>query len=313
MEQLRDLIIIGGGPAGLSAAIYAARANLSTLVIDKNPRLGALGMAQVVANFPGLNRPMKGEEILALLEEQARGFGATIVRRKVTGVDLTGPEKAVFTQEGDFRARTVIIATGSMGHEPHFKGEQELTGRGVSFCATCDAPLFRGMDVLVVGETEEALDELPSIARFARKVGIITHRQAIADEITKLREKMPDLDLLYRHNLVEIAGSGQVERAVVKRPGGETATIEVSGVFIYLHGTMPVIDFLGGALPVTPGGCIPVSRDDMSTPVAGVFAAGDVSCHMVRQAVVSAAEGCIAALSAERFLRSREKIQPQWH
>jgi len=176
MEKIWDVIVIGGGPAGLTAAIYTARAGCSVLVLDKGRRSGALGMAHVIENFPGLEHAVSGEDLLIALEEQAVRFGARIVREKVLTTDLCEAEKKVYTAETCYASRTVVLATGSMGHTPSIKGEAALVGRGVAYCAACDAPLFKGLEVAVIAETAEAREDLPMIAAHAAGVQIITHR-----------------------------------------------------------------------------------------------------------------------------------------
>jgi thioredoxin reductase (NADPH) len=200
-----------------------------------------------------------------------------------------------------------------MGHEPIFAGERELTGRGVSYCASCDGPFFLDRDVLVVGENEEALDEIGRISAFAKRVYVVTHGKDLEAGFRKLSQGCRNVEILSGWRIGEIQGKQEVEGAVLRDADGNVRNLDVSGVFIYAPGKRPMVDFLAGAVATTPEGYLRVDDMDMSTSVEGVFAAGDVTGHAVRQAVVSAAEGCIAALSAEKHLRGTGRLKSQWH
>jgi thioredoxin reductase (NADPH) len=312
-ETIYDTIIIGGGPAGLSAALYTARGELSTLVLDRNPAAGALGYAQVIENYPGVPQAVKGLELLELLRRQAVHFGAEMVQTPVIGVNFEQEIREVFTAQGSFFGRTVIVATGSMGRIPGIPGEAEFIGRGVSYCAVCDAAFFRDADVAAVGNIGLMLEDLDYLLKIVHKVTIITSAEELAPDLLQELAGNPRISLMLGHRVAEIFGSDTVSgiRVVSSRYG--ESDIMVSGVFLYLQGQQPVVDYLYGALPLEEDGCIRVNREDMSTPVPGVFAAGDVTCKRIRQAIVAAAEGCNAALSAERFITEREHIRYHWH
>ncbi len=312
-EEPYDVIVIGGGPAGLTAAIYAARANLKTLVLDKHPKAGALGMTSRIENYPGIPRPISGAELLSILRQQAEQFGAQYVQAQVTSVDVRKEPKEVVSSAGTFYGRTLIIATGAMGHKPSIPGEAQLIGKGVSYCAVCDAPFFAGKPVAVIGDNEEALDELAFVSRFAQTVYLIMpHREPKADPETVARARqLPNVVWLPETRVVAIEGNGQVDGIVVERAGARER-ISVAGVFIYLLGTHPVTDFLNGQVELTPKGCIKVDPETKMTNVPGVFAVGDVVCKEIRQAVIAAAEGAIAALEADKFLRHRFKARSDW-
>jgi len=306
-----DVIIIGGGPAGLTAAQYSARAKLKTIVLDKSPLSGALAYTNRIENYPGV-KPMSGIELLDILRKQAIDFGAEYLERQVVGVDLKGDPKRVFTPGGEFTGRAIIIATGSMGRIATIKGEKEFLGRGVSYCASCDAPFFGGKDVAIIGSSSEALEEATAIARYARRIYIVTpHKEPphSKEVVPLLRDER--VEFLYGSRLTAIYGDEVVKGITVVDTSGKEDNISLSGVFIYLHGTKPITDFLGDSLDTSQNGCIEVDRE-MQTSIEGVFAAGDVICKRVRQAIIAVAEGCIAALSAERYLYRKKDMVVDW-
>ncbi len=312
-EEPYDVIIIGGGPAGLSAAIYAARAKLKTLVLDKHPKAGALGMTSKIENYPSIPHPITGPELLDILRKQATQFGAEYIQAQVTSVDLHKDPKEVISSAGTFYGRTLIIATGAMGHKPSIPGEAKLIGRGVSYCAVCDAPFFVGKDVAVIGDNDEALDELEFVSRFVKTVYLISpYREPKASaEAAERAKKLANVVWLMKTRIVAIEGEEQVTGIVIELEGKQER-LPVAGVFVYLIGTKPVTDFLNGQVELTPQGCIKVNAETKMTNVPGVFAVGDVTCKEIRQAVIAAAEGTIAALEADKFLRNRVKARSDW-
>ena len=209
-EMCYDVLIIGGGPAGASAAIYTSRAGLKTLVIDKGLTAGALGMTAKIANYPGLPGEVSGADLLQQMRDQAKSFGAEFVSDKVIGVDLTSEIKSVYANGGTYMGRAVIIATGSMGRGTRVKGEDELLGQGVSYCATCDAAFFRGQDVMVAGSSDEAVEEALYLTRFVNRVHFLCPTPALkapqhlVDELTA----NPKVTLYKGASLQEISGSG---------------------------------------------------------------------------------------------------------
>jgi len=310
-EELHDVVIIGGGPAGLSASLYASRAGLTTVVLDKNPTAGALGTTEKIENYPGVLQKMSGAELLSVFRKQARAFGANIVQTPVIGVQFNKDTNQVMTPTDVYHSKTVIIATGSMGRKPTIKGEEEFMGKGVSYCAACDAPFFKDKDVAVVGDVKEILDEVDPIARFARKIYIIPRGKLTPEQI-QIFCGISKADLLLHHRMVQILGGNTVSGVLVTDSEGNERTLDVSGVFIYLHGNQPITDFLYNAVELTADGCVKTSQEDMSTSVEGVFAAGDVTCKKFRQVTIAAAEGCIAALSADKYINKRKHLRPQW-
>ncbi len=310
-QNIFDVVIIGGGPAGLSAAIYSARANLYTIVLDKNPTSGALGLASKIDNFPGVPRAIEGLKLLSILRGQAEKNGAKILQKQVIGVDFSKVPKEVMTADEVYQCKTAIIATGSMGRKPTINGEDKLVGRGVSYCAACDAPFYREKGVAVIGGNEEALEELDSIAKFAGKIYFITHSGKLTTKQAEILHMNPKVEVIQGRHVVQVLGKTKVDGLLLADSSGNKARINVSGVFIYLFGNQPIVDFLYGQLDVSEEGCIMVNKD-MATSKEGVFAAGDVTCKKIRQAIVSAAEGCTAALSAEKYINKRQRARLLW-
>lgn len=311
-DLLYDIIIIGGGPAGLSAAQYATRAKLKTVILDKSAAAGALAFASLIENYPGLKEPITGKELLDTFQKQAINFGAEYVEAQVIGVAIEGNVKDVFTVDKTYQGKTVIIATGSMGRKPTIKGEAEFLGRGVSYCAICDAAFFKGKTICVLGSSEEAVKEAGVLTRFAKTVFLISpsRQLKVPDDYPTL--KMQNINIIVGHTVTSIEGSDLVERVRLKDNSGNESTLELSGVFVYLHGNKPIVDFLHGVVEISEDGCVAVNKM-METSIPGVFSAGDVTCTEVRQIVVAAANGCIAALSAEKYIFHRKKRRYDWH
>lgn len=314
MEQvIQDVVVIGGGPAGASAALYAARAGLKTLVIDKGLTTGALGVTNRIANYPGLTEEISGAELLTRMREQARSFGAVFANDKIIGVDLLPEEKTIYGNQDSYRGRVVIIATGSMGRGAKIKGEAELVGRGVSYCATCDAAFFRDQAVLVAGSSDEALEEALYLTRFANRVYLISPTddlRAPAELIADLLAN-PKVTLYKEAKLKEIIGEENVQAARFKPKGEDEKVVSVSGAFIYLQGGHPITDFLDGQVEITATGCVAVDKE-FRTTAPGVFAVGDVLCNHIKQVVIAAGEGALAGMAADKVLRGRRQIVVDW-
>jgi thioredoxin reductase (NADPH) len=312
LESLYDVIIIGGGPAGLSAAQYASRAKLKTIVLDKSSAGGALAFASLIENYPGICQPMTGKELLDIFRKQAVDFGAEYVESQVIGVAIEGEIKQVFTMDITYEGKTVIIATGSMGRKPTIKGEAEFLGRGVSYCAVCDAAFFKGKTVCVIGDSEEAAREAGYLTKFAEAVYLISPSKKLKVEDDHPALKADNLKLILGHTVTAIEGNELVERIRLKNKDRNENVVELSGVFVYLHGSKPIIDFLQGAVEVSEDECVSANKM-METNIPGIFSAGDVVCTEVRQVVVAAAHGCIAALSAEKYIFNRKRRRYDWH
>lgn len=310
-DNLYDVVIIGGGPAGLSAAQYAARSNLKVIVIDKSAAAGALASTSRIENYPGLASAVSGRELLDIFREQALRFGAEYVEAQVLGVRLEGEAKEAHTFEQAYQGKTIIIASGAMGRKPSIKGETEFLGRGVSYCAICDAAFFKGRTVCVLGDNEEAAKEAELLSRFAETVYLISPSQKlkVGDDHPSL--SIPNIRVLKGHSVKQILGSEVVEKIHLTDVEHKESELEVSGVFVYLHGSKPIVDFLSEGIELSEEECISANKM-METSVPGVFAAGDVICAEVRQVVISASNGCIAALSAEKYIHHRKRRKYDW-
>lgn len=310
ISDIYDVVIIGGGPAGLAAAQYASRAKLKTVILDKSATAGALAYSSKIENYPGLTQPVPGKELLDIMRKQAIDFGAEYVETQVVGVNLSDEIKEAITMNRAYSTKTMIIATGAMGRKPSIKGEGEFLGKGVSYCAICDAAFYRGFKVCVIGNSEEAIKEAGVLTRFAETVYLISPAQKLhVDDHPVLKE--PNIKVLLGYTVTSIEGSMLVERIKMLDPDKKEVELELAGVFVYLHGNKPVIDFLYGTLKTREDGCILINNL-METSILGVFAAGDVTCTEVRQVVVAASHGCIAALSAEKYLYKRKKLRMDW-
>jgi thioredoxin reductase (NADPH) len=312
-DKQYDVIVIGGGPGGASAAIYTGRAKLKTLVIDKGLTAGALGLTHKIANYPGVPDEVTGADLLRTMRAQAEAFGATFVQDKVLTVDLSSDPRVVFAGNGTYTARAVILATGSMGRTKGVTGEAEFLGRGVSYCATCDGAFFQGLEVAVAGNNDEAVEEALHLARFASTVHFLvpTPDLKVSPELAHELESNPVIQLHYATRLREIVGDQLVNGVRIAPRSGEETILPVRGAFVYLQGGKPITDFLQGQLPTTNAGCLVVD-EQYQTPVPGVFAIGDLLCNHVKQAVVAAADGVISAMAIERYLSGRTTLRPDW-
>ena len=307
-----DVLIIGGGPTGSSAAIYTARADLETVVLDKGLTAGALGMTNKIVNYPGVPGPISGPDLIRRMREQAESFGAEFITDKVLNVDLESDPKTIWAGEGTYEAKAVIVATGAMGRKNTVPGEESLLGRGVSYCATCDAAFFREQEVAVAGNNDEAVEEALVLTRFASHVHFLSHTKDL-NVSNGLAAELTNKDNVTVHlatRLREIVGEDEVE-AVRISTDGEERTLTVSGAFVYLQGTAPVTDFLNDQLPTRENGCLIVD-DVLQTEIPGVFAAGDVLCKHLKQAALAAADGVMAAMAVDRFVSGRDQLKPDW-
>ena len=311
---LYDILIIGGGPAGATAGIYAARAGLKVGILDKGLTTGALGTTSKIANYPGIEGEISGSDLLQVIRKQALGFGAEFINDKAIGSDLSSNPKVVFGNFGVYSARAVIIATGSMGRANLIKGEAELLGRGVSYCAVCDAAFFKGRDVAVIGKSDEAIEEALYLTRFAKTVHFFSPTEQVnvpPETLAELTEK--ENVVMHPGSVVrEICGGEKVECLRVSVRGSkEEESLPVEGVFVYLQGGKPITDFVAGQLEVSEEGCLQVDRENQ-TAIPGVYAVGDVLCSHVKQAVIAASDGAVAAISAEKWLRGKARYRTDW-
>ncbi len=309
-ESLYDVIIIGGGPAGLSAAQYTSRSKLKTVVLDKSAAAGALAYASIIENYPGLTSPMSGKELLDVFKQQALSFGAEYIESQIIGVKLDSDIKEVFTIDSSYKGKAVIIATGSMGRKPTIEGEAGFLGRGVSYCAVCDAAFFKDKTVCVIGNSEEAVKEAGFLTKFAETVYLISPTPKLkVDDHPALHEK--NLKVILESFVKSIEGTDTVEKIRIVDSSKKESEIPLSGVFVYMHGSKPIVDFLYGSVELTEEECIQANRM-METATPGVFAAGDVICTEIRQVVTAASNGCVAALSAEKYIHHRKRHKHDW-
>lgn len=309
-----DVIIIGGGPGGASAAIYTARADLRTLVIDKGLTAGALGITAKISNYPGVPGTVSGADLVQIMRQQAQSFGAKFLTDKVIGLDLQSNPKAVWAGTSVYHAQVVILATGAMGRTSTVPGEERLLGRGVSYCATCDGAFFRDQVVAVVGHNDEAFEEALFLTKFATHVHLFMPTPSPKAQTT-LVEKVqahPKITLRPGVRLKEVLGEDVVGGVRVHPRGGQPETLQVSGAFIYLQGSRPVTDYLLGQVQTAPEGCLKVDGE-MQTSIPGVYAIGDLLCDHVKQAVIAAAGGATAAIAADKYINDRTKLQTDWN
>ena len=309
MTDVRDVIIIGSGPAGYTAAVYAARAKLNPLVFEGSVTAGgALMQTTEVENFPGFPDAIMGPELMDALRKQAERFGAELVADDVVAVDLTATPKVVRTETETYLARAVIIASGSKYKELDVPGEKQLSGHGVSFCATCDGFFFREQDIAVIGGGDSALEEALFLTRFAKSVTLVHRRDALrASKIMQDRALAnPKIKFLWDSQVVEMLGENKLTGLRVKNVhSGEEQVLPVSGVFVAI-GHSPRSELFAGQLATDPDGYLLVEQPSTRTAIEGVFASGDVVDRTYRQAVTAAGTGCAAAIDAERWLAEHE-------
>jgi thioredoxin reductase (NADPH) len=302
----RDVVILGSGPAGLTAALYAARANLHPLVLKGIDAGGQLMLTTEVENYPGFPDAALGPELMEAMEKQAARFEAELLHEEATRVDLSSRPFGVWSGDEEWRARTLIIATGASARMLGLDSERRLLGHGVSTCATCDGFFFRGQELLVVGGGDSAVEEALFLTRFATKVTLVHRREALrASKIMQDRAfDHPKIDFLWGSEIEEVLGEGQVAGARVRNvKTGETSDVPTGGVFVAI-GHTPNTALFDGQLELT-NGYVVVQEPSTRTSVEGAFAAGDVVDFIYRQAVTAAGMGCKAAIDAERFLEAQ--------
>jgi thioredoxin reductase (NADPH) len=308
-DTIHEVIVIGSGPAGYTAALYAARAQLAPLVFEGTAFGGALMTTTEVENYPGFRDGITGPELMDEMREQALRFGADLRMEDVESVSLDGPVKSVVTAEGEtYRARAVILAMGAAARYLQVPGEQELLGRGVSSCATCDGFFFKDQDIAVIGGGDSAMEEATFLTRFARSVTLVHRREEFrASKIMLDRARNNEkIRFVTNHAVVAVEGDKTVSGLRVRdtATGAET-TLDVTGVFVAI-GHEPRSALVREAVDIDPEGYVLVQGRTTSTSLDGVFAAGDLVDHTYRQAVTAAGSGCAAAIDAERWLAERE-------
>jgi len=298
-----EVVIIGGGPAGLSAGIYTARARLSSLLVEKGIVGGLVTNAEVIENYPGFLEGISGLELTESMHEQAKKFGLETLTAEVTGIELEGEQKIVKTSEGDLAAEAVIVAGGSDRVQLNVPGEKEFTGKGVSYCAICDAAFFADQTVALVGGGNSAVYEALQLTKFASKV-IVIHRRNELRATRIIQEKAfaePKIEFLWNNIVERIEGEDVVKRLRLRNVvSGEESTLDVSGVFVSI-GFKPNTDYLKDILPLDAAGYI-VVNEKMEAGIPGIFAAGDIRSGSIRQVIAAAGDGATAAIYAERFI-----------
>jgi len=312
MSETRNVIIIGSGPAGYTAAVYAARANLHPLVFEGAVTAGgALMNTTEVENFPGFRDGIQGPALMDEMRAQAERFGAELVTDDVIEVDLTGDVKVVRTEEGTFTAKAVILAMGSGYKKLGIPDEDRLSGHGVSWCATCDGFFFREQHIAVVGGGDSAVEEATFLSRFGSKVSLIVRREELrASKIMAERAFAdPKIEIVWNSVVDGIHGEDQLTGLTLKDTvTGETRELDATGLFIAI-GHDPRSELLGGQVDLDDEGYVLVEDRSTRTNLEGVFACGDLVDHTYRQAITAAGSGCAAALDAERYLAAREHAE----
>jgi thioredoxin reductase (NADPH) len=283
-----DVVIIGGGPAGCTCALYTSRADLKTVILDKNPAVGALAITHKIANYPGVAGDISGDRLLDIMREQAVSFGASYQRAQVFGIDVISDAKKVYTPEGTFVGRALVLATGAMGRVASFPGEAEFLGRGVSYCATCDGAFYRSREVAVVGMNHEAIEEAQVLTKFASTVHWITVKDPEPDNhIAQNLLALSNVKHWKQTRFLAVEGNeAGVTGAQIKPKGAsEPVQLPVEGIFLYQSGSKPITDFLADQIELNLDGGVKVD-DMMATNVGGVWAVGDISNTPFKQAVV---------------------------
>lgn len=305
--SLENVIIIGSGPAGLTAAIYTARANLKPLVFTGNEIGGQVSITNEVENYPGFPEGLTGPELVEKFQKQAERFGARIEYAEVTEVDFEVQPFRVKTYDNEYQAKAIVLATGASPRKLGVPGEAEFTGRGVSYCATCDGFFFRAKEIAVVGGGDSALEESVFLTKFASRVRIIHRRDELRAGYTlqERAKRNQKIEFVWDTVVTEINGNGAVESVQIKNvKTGEASTLKTDGVFIYI-GHYPNSHLFKDKLEMDKHGYL-ITERNTRTSVPGVFAAGEIADPVFRQVVSSAGEGCKAAIQVERYLTALE-------
>ncbi len=304
--MIYDVIIIGGGPAGLSAAVYSSRSRLKTLLIEKAGCGGQIAITDELENYPGFDEGINGFDIAVKMEKQARKFGTEIVYGEVLSLDMQDKLKKVILADQIYMTKTVIIASGAKFKKLNIKGEAEFMGRGVSYCATCDGPFFRNKEIAVIGGGNSALQEALYLTRFAGKVNLI-HRRDEFRAVKILQERVlkdPKINVILSAMVEEIEGSESIEKIRIKNiKNGQTNELSVSGVFIFV-GWTPNTKFLTESKIVLNEDGYILTNDEMQTSIPGVFACGDIRKKLLRQVVTAAGDGATASVAAQHYIES---------
>jgi len=303
--MIHDVVIVGSGPAGYTAAIYAARAQLNPVILAGSVTAGgALMNTTEVENYPGFVTGIMGPELMTQMQEQAERFGADIRYEDVTALELEGDVKRITTSDGVYEARTVIISTGSEYRHLGIDGEERLSGHGVSYCATCDGFFFKDQDIVVVGGGDSAMEEATFLTRFARSVTVVHRRDELRASavMAKRAQEDPKISFAWNSRVVELHGEDSLTGITLEDTvTGERRRIEATGLFVAI-GQVPRSELAAEALELDEAGYIKVEVPSQRTRIPGVFACGDVADPTYQQAITAAGSGCRAALDAEHYL-----------
>lgn len=307
MSDLYDCVIIGGGPAGLSAGIYASRSRMNTLLIERAKYGGQATTTDELENYPGSVEDCTGTSLSQRMKSQAMNFGTKFVKDEIIDVDLDGEVKVIKGKNDKYEARTVIIATGANPRLSGFKNEKELRGRGISYCATCDADFFTDLDVAVVGGGDSAITEAIYLTKFAEHVTVI-HRRDELRAVKSLQEKAfanDKISFIWNSTVEEAVGDEILEELVIKNKiTGEKSKLKVNGCFVFV-GYNPISELFKGKVSMDEREYI-ITDEDMRTNIPGVFAAGDIRKKSLRQVITAAADGAIAATTAEKYIEENK-------
>mmetsp|Transcript_6982 Transcript_6982/g.16296 ORF Transcript_6982/g.16296 Transcript_6982/m.16296 type:complete len:381 (+) Transcript_6982:4351-5493(+) len=324
METIEcDVAIVGGGPAGCACALYTSRAALKTVILDKNPAVGALAITSHIANYPGVDRSMTGQELLDQMRKQAEDYGTEYRRSQVFMIDCDDGDgqdysKTVYTPDAVIKARSLVLATGAMGRTaPPYPGEEEYLGQGVSYCATCDGAFYQGSEVAVVGMNLEAIEEAMFLTKFASTVHWITPGKP-RPELAEVEQELMSRENVKRWEFTKMLNvegdvSGVTGVEVHSKESDTPEVIPVEGAFIYAAGggSKPITDFIQNKVEFNEDGGVKVD-ENMETNVKGVYAIGDIRNTVFKQVVVAASDGCVAAMSIDKYLNSRKSIKLDW-
>jgi len=307
LKEVYDVIILGAGPAGLTAGIYTGRALLKTLIIEEGVIGGEAASTELIENYPGFSEGISGMKLTDSMRQQAERFGVKIIMTYTKEVTLTGDRKVVKTDDGLFSAKAIIIATGSFPKALNIPGEKEFKGKGVSYCATCDAPFFKDRDIAVIGAGSSGVQESLYLLKFAKSIKLVEFLPNMtAEKILQERiKKYKNVEFFLNHRLKSINGKQMVENITVEdRETGTDKVLPVVGVFIYV-GLRPNTEIFMGALKVDKNGFI-ITDEDLRTSKSGVFAAGDVREKTLRQVATAVGDGAVAAFSAKEYIGKQE-------
>lgn len=303
MDKIYDVAIIGGGPAGFSAGLYASRGKMSAVIIERGKWGGQAATTEELENYPGSIEHPTGPKLMERMKSQAEAFGTEFVKGEVVGFDLSDKVKVIKLKEGEIKAKSIIIATGAEYTNLGVPGEDTLRGKGVSYCATCDADFFTELEVVVVGGGDAAVEEAIYLTKFADKVSIVHRRNEFraAKSIAEKALANNKINVIWDTVVEEIYGDGIVEGVKLKNvKTGEITDFRTDGVFLFV-GTKPISEFAKGVVEMNEKGYI-VADEEMRTSADGIFAAGDVRVKSLRQVITAAADGAIAAISAEKYI-----------